>query len=81
MAEAERRIAAIVGNQHRGVYDRAAILAVACAEVLELTDGIEATKFFDRIKNNFSRYRAFQSELKRVKQSSLDPNVITNIQT
>jgi hypothetical protein len=33
---AQQRVDAIVGNKHRGSYDKAAVLTVACAEVLRL---------------------------------------------
>ena len=67
LAEAENRITAIVGNQHRGAYDRAAILTVACTETLELIDSsTKAAQFFNKIKSKFPRHNAFQSELKRI---------------
>lgn len=33
---AQQRVNAIASNQHRGSYDKAAVLTVACAEVLGL---------------------------------------------
>lgn len=66
LREAENRICAIVGNQHRGAYDRAAILTVACTETLGQTNSAKAIQFFNKIKSKFPRHSAFQSELKQI---------------
>jgi hypothetical protein len=61
---AENRISAIVSNQHRRAYDRAALLTVACTDALKFIKPIEAVKFFEGIKNKFPRHSAFQAELR-----------------
>ena len=61
---AEKRISAIVSNQHRGAYDRAASLTVACTDALKCIKPLEAVKFFEGIKNKFPRHSAFQAELR-----------------
>jgi len=65
----QRRAAAIVGNQYRKSYGKAATVTVACAEVLRLRgDQQAATRFVDEIRNQFPRHRAFQAELKAALQ-------------
>jgi hypothetical protein len=66
---AEQRISGIVSNQHRGAYDRAALLTAACTESMKLTKSIDASLFFNKIKNKFPRHSAFQIELKQVMSS------------
>ena len=62
---AQRRVDAIVGNQHRGSYDKAAVLIVACAEVLRLRGDVRgAEALLDDVRNRFPRHRSFQAELK-----------------
>ena len=62
---AQRRVNAIVGDKHRGSYDKAAVLTVACAEVLRLRgDKAAADALIGEIRDRFSRYRAFQAEMK-----------------
>jgi hypothetical protein len=65
MIAVENRISAIVSNQHRGAYDRAALLTAACAEALKYRNPPEAFNFFQRIKNKFPRHSAFQAELRQ----------------
>ena len=66
---AQRRAAAIVGNQYRKSYGKAATVTVACAEVLRLRgDQQEATRFVDDIRQRFPRHSAFQAELKAALQ-------------
>jgi hypothetical protein len=61
---AKRRVNAIVGDQHRGSYGKAATLIAACAEVLRLQgNNEEARALLDQVRNRFPRHRAFQSEL------------------
>lgn len=61
---ATKRVNAIVGEQHRGSYGKAAMLIAACAEVLRLRgNGKEADALFNDARNRFPRHRAFQSEL------------------
>src|SRR5262245_21066612 len=61
---AQRRIDAIVSNQHRGSYDKAALLLAACAELLRLLGKTrEATALLDDVRQRFPRHRAFQTEL------------------
>jgi hypothetical protein len=62
---AQQRVDAIVSNQHRGSYDKAAILTAACAEVLRARgDKGAADAVVNEIRNRFPRHRAFQAELK-----------------
>ena len=66
---AQRRAAAIVGNQYRKSYGKAATVTVACAEVLQLRgDQQEANRFVDDIRTRFPRHHAFQAELKAALQ-------------
>jgi hypothetical protein len=61
---AQRRIDAIVSNQHRGSYDKAALLLAACAELLRLLGKAqEAAALLDTVRQRFPRHRAFQTEL------------------
>src|SRR5262245_46179984 len=51
-----RRVNAIVGNQHRGSYDRAALLLTSCTEVLRLLGKAqEARTLLDDIRQQFRR--------------------------
>jgi tetratricopeptide (TPR) repeat protein len=62
---AQQRVNAIVGDKHRGSYDKAAVLAVACAEVLRLReDKAAADALIGAVRNRFPRHRAFQAEMK-----------------
>jgi hypothetical protein len=61
---AQRRVDAIVGGKHRRSYDKAALLTVACAEVLRLRgDKGAADTLVSEVRDRFPRHRAFQSEL------------------
>lgn len=61
---AQRRNDAIVRNQHRGSYDKAALLLAACAELLRLLGKAqEAAALLDDVRQRFPRHRAFQTEL------------------
>ena len=61
---AQRRIDAIVSNQHRGSYDKAALLLASCTELLRLLGKAqEARALLDEVRQQFRRYRAFQGEL------------------
>jgi hypothetical protein len=61
----EQRIDAIVSNQYRKSYGKAAVLTGACAETLRaLGDQEAATSFVSEVRNRFPRHRAFQSKLK-----------------
>jgi hypothetical protein len=61
------RVAAIVGNQHRGSYAKAAVLLAACAGVLRLRGKpAEADALVDRVRRRFHRHHAFQRELNAV---------------
>ena len=65
----QRRIDAIVSNQHRGSYDRAALLLASCTEVLRLLGKAqEARALLDDIRQQFPRHRAFQTELQAAVQ-------------
>ena len=61
---AQRRIDAIVSNQHRGSYDKAALLLASCTELLRLLGKAqEARALLDDVRQQFRRHRAFQAEL------------------
>jgi len=61
---AKQRTDDIVGNLHRGSYDKAAELTAASAEVLRLQGNEqEADAVLDDARNRYPRHRAFQSEL------------------
>ena len=58
-----------MGSQHRGSYDKAVVLTVACAETLRLQgDEKAAGLLVEEIRNRFPRYRAFQAQLKTALQ-------------
>ncbi len=62
---ARQRVNAIVANQHRGSYDKAAVLTVACTETLRLRrDAHGANSLLDDIRARFPRHRSFQAELR-----------------
>jgi hypothetical protein len=64
-----RRVDAIVSNQHRGSYDRAALLLASCTEVLRLLGKAqEARALLSDIRQQFRRHRAFQTELQAAVQ-------------
>jgi hypothetical protein len=66
---ARRRVAAIVSGQHRKSYDKAALITVASAEVLQLRgDQPGANRFVEDIRTRFPRHSAFQAELKKALQ-------------
>ena len=59
-----RRVDAIVRNQHRGSYDRAALLLTSCTEVLRLLGKTqEARALLNDVRQQFRRHRIFQTEL------------------
>lgn len=61
---AKNRVEAIVGNQHRGSYDKAAVLIGACAEALRRrSENKAADAFVAEVRERFPRHRAFQAEL------------------
>jgi hypothetical protein len=65
----QRRVNAIVSAQHRGAYDRAAVLMVACAETIELRgDQATADALVEEIRTRFPRHSAFQRELGKALQ-------------
>lgn len=62
---AKRRVDEIVSNQYRDSYNKAAMLIVACAEVLRLRGEEEgARELLDEVRARFPRHRSFQAELK-----------------
>ena len=66
---AQRRIDAIVSNQHRGSYDKAALLLASCTELLRLLGKVqEARALLDDVRQQFRRHRAFQAELQTAMQ-------------
>ena len=61
---ARERVEAIVGNQHRGSYGKAAVLIGACAETLRLRNESKAADaLLAEVRERFPRHRAFQTEL------------------
>jgi hypothetical protein len=61
---AQQRVNAIVGNQHRGSYNKAAVLTVACAEVLRLRESqTAADALVNDVHSRFPRHRAFKAEM------------------
>jgi hypothetical protein len=64
LAVAKKRVAAIVGGQHRRDYDMAAALSAACMEVLQIRGQAEAgRKLLDDLYARYPRHRAFLSEV------------------
>ncbi len=64
LSVAQERVNAIVGNLHRGSYDKAAVLTAACAEVLRLRGEPEAARrLISDVRGRFPRHRAFQAEM------------------
>lgn len=71
MDEVGRRVDAIVGNQHRGSYYKAAGLVVAMAEVLAGRELEQAGKnFIETYRGKYPRHSAFRSELAASMQAS-----------
>jgi hypothetical protein len=68
---AMQRAAAIISNQHRKSYHKAAQVVVACAEALRLRgNGAQAERLIADIRSRFPRHSAFQAELKQAVQQS-----------
>jgi hypothetical protein len=64
---ANRRVDAIVSGQHRGSYDKAAMLITACAEVLRLRGEKEhARDLLSSVRERYPRHRSFQTEMNKV---------------
>lgn len=62
---ARQRATAIVSNQFRKSYGKAAVLTTACAEMLQLRRNKEAAaSFVEGIRTSFPRHSAFQSQLR-----------------
>jgi len=69
--EIGRRVDAIVGNQHRGSYHKAAGLLVAMAEVLaNREEKQEGMDFIERYRSKYPRHNAFKSEVTQALQVS-----------
>lgn len=67
----EERVNAIVTAKHRGAYERAARLAVACGEAIALArDGDRGFAYVAAARERFPRHHAFCSELDRATQAS-----------
>lgn len=63
---AERRVAAIVANQHRSSYGKSAEVVAACAEVYQARGQVaDATSLIQRVRDAYPRHRAFQDALNR----------------
>jgi hypothetical protein len=68
---ADRRIDAVVGNKHRGAYQRVAVLAVAYAEALVLAeDQAAGAAFVTATRSRYPRHVAFRDELDRATAAS-----------
>ena len=68
---ATKRATAIVKDQHRGSYDKAAVVIAACAETLRLRGkDDQAESVLAEIRNRFPRHRAFLAELDTATQST-----------
>lgn len=64
MDEVGQRVEAIIGNKHRGSYDKAAGLIVAVAEGLAIRGREqEGVRFVDKFRLQYPRHSAFKSEL------------------
>ncbi|MBF0363763.1 MAG: hypothetical protein HQK49_22275 [Oligoflexia bacterium] len=60
------RVDEVVGNKHRGAYERVALAVTACSDAIKNIDGdMAAYKFYESIRNKYPRHTAFQKELKR----------------
>ena len=67
----EERVNAIVATKHRGAYERAARLAVACGEAIALArDRDKGFAFVGEARERFPRHHAFRSELDRAMAAS-----------
>lgn len=67
----EERVNAIVSAKHRGAYERAARLAVACGEAIALaSDRDRGFAFVIEARERFPRHHAFRSELDRATEAS-----------
>jgi tetratricopeptide (TPR) repeat protein len=61
---ANKRVDAIVGEQHRGSYNKAAMLICACAEVLRARGDItQSNALIAQVRARYPRHRAFLAEL------------------
>jgi hypothetical protein len=69
--EIERRVEAIVRNQHRGSYDKAALLVMSMAENITVGEGMQvARSYISNYQANYPRHRAFLAEIKRFEEIS-----------
>jgi len=67
----DRRTDAVVGNKHRGAYQRVAILAVTYAEALALAeDQTAGAAFIAATRSRYPRHAAFRDELDRATATS-----------
>lgn len=70
-ALADARVAAIVDAKHRGAYQRAAALLVACAEALALAGRqAAAAELVTTVRDRYPRHVAFRRELDQATRSS-----------
>jgi hypothetical protein len=69
--EIGRRVDAIVSNQHRGSYHKAAGLLAAMAEVLvNREEKQEGMDFIEKYRNKYPKHNAFKSEVTQALQAS-----------
>lgn len=69
--ETGRRIDAIVSNQYRGSYDKAAKILVAMAETLANRENKqEGLAFVEKYRNKYPRYSAFRREINEALRAS-----------
>ena len=73
LAEVGQRVDAIVSNQYRGSYDKAAELLVAMVETLANREGKQAgLALIEKYRNKYPRHTAFKNEINRaVRESGL----------
>lgn len=65
-AAASRRVEGILGNKRRRHYGHAATLVVCCLELAPFVGKQKAvTQWFDDVRKKYSRFSAFQAELKQ----------------
>jgi hypothetical protein len=75
--EIESRVEGIVRNQHRGSYDRAALLVMSMAETIAATKGVQAARsYINDYKANYPRHRAFLAEMNGLEEMFYFGNVI-----
>ena len=65
--EVDGRVKDIVSNQHRGAYDKAALLIVSLAEIYDSINENSGIAIIKKYRAMFPRHRAFLSEIDAIK--------------